>query len=88
MSALHEAAAGLLAAAKAAGADVAEVMLHESASVSVQRRLGKIEETERAETREVGLRVFLGRANASVSASAIDPASFTRLAEQAVAMAR
>jgi len=88
MSALHEAAERLLRAAKAAGADVAEVLLHESASVSVQRRLGKTEETERAETREVGLRVFLGRANASVSASAIDPASFTRLAEQAVAMAR
>ncbi|MCB5944208.1 TldD/PmbA family protein [Acidocella sp. KAb 2-4] len=88
MSALHEAAAGLLAAAKRAGADVAEVVLHESASVSVQRRLGKTEETERAETREIGLRVFLGRANASVSASAIDPASFIRLAEQAVSMAR
>ncbi|MGO9818196.1 MAG: TldD/PmbA family protein, partial [Acidocella sp.] len=88
MSALHEAAERLLKAAKSAGADVAEVLLHESASVSVQRRLGKIEETERAETREVGLRVFVGRCNASVSASAIDPASFTRLAEQAVAMAR
>jgi PmbA protein len=88
VSALQDAAERLLKAAKAAGADVAEVMLHESASVSVQRRLGKIEETERAETRELGLRVFVGRCNASVSASAIDPASFTRLAEQAVAMAR
>lgn len=88
MKTLEDAAARLLGAAKAAGAEVAEVVLHESAALAVQRRLGKIEETERAETRELGLRVFLGRANASVSASAIDPASFTRLAEQAVAMAR
>ncbi|OYV38514.1 MAG: modulator protein [Rhodospirillales bacterium 20-64-7] len=57
-------------------------------SVSVQRRLGKTEETERAETRELGLRVFIGKQSASVSASSIDPAGFQRLAEQAVAMAR
>ncbi|MDD2704413.1 MAG: DNA gyrase modulator, partial [Acidocella sp.] len=88
MSALRAAAEGLLRAAKSAGADVAEVVLHEGASVSVQRRLGRIEETERAETREVGLRVFVGKCSASVSASSIDPAAFVRLAEQAVSMAR
>ncbi|WP_297491865.1 TldD/PmbA family protein [Acidocella sp.] len=88
MSALSAAADGLLQAARLAGAEVAEVVLHDGASVSVQRRLGKIEETERAETREIGLRVFIGRSSASVSASSIDPAAFTRLAEQAVAMAR
>ena len=75
---LSDAAAGLLAAARRAGADVAEVVLHDGASVSVQRRLGKIEETERAETREIGLRVFIGRSSASVSASSIDPTAFTR----------
>ena len=88
MSALLDQAAALLAAAKAAGADVAETVMSTGTSVSVQRRLGKIEETERAESRELGLRVFVGKCSASVSASAIDPASFTRLAEQAVAMAR
>ncbi len=88
MSALSDAAQALLGAAKRAGADVAEVVLQDGAAVSVQRRLGKIEETERAETREIALRVFIGRASASVSASAIDPASFERLAEQAVSMAR
>jgi len=88
VSALSDAATGLLAAAKRAGADVAEVVLHDGASVSVQRRLGKIEETERAETREIGLRVFIGRSSASISASSIDHAAFARLAEQAVAMAR
>lgn len=88
MSALRDAAAGLLAAARRAGADVAEVGLHDGASVSVQRRLGKIEETERAETREISLRVFIGQSSANVSASSIEPANFARLAEQAVAMAR
>jgi len=88
VSVLSGAAEGLLAAAKTAGADVAEVVLHDGTSVSVQRRLGKIEETERAETREIMLRVFIGRSSASVSASAIDPAAFSRLAEQAVSMAR
>jgi len=88
VSVLSDAAAGLLEAAKRAGADVAEVVLHDGTSVSVQRRLGKIEETERAETREIGLRVFIGRSSASVSASSIDRAAFARLAEQAVAMAR
>jgi PmbA protein len=88
MSELLDHAAALLAAAKAAGADVAETVMNVGTSISVQRRLGKIEETERAESREVGLRVFIGKCSASVSASAIDPAGFARLAEQAVAMAR
>jgi PmbA protein len=88
MSALLDQAAALLAAARAAGADVAETVMSTGTSVAVQRRLGKIEETERAESRELGLRVFVGKCSATVSASAIDPAAFTRLAEQAVAMAR
>lgn len=88
MSTLKEAALALLAAAQRAGAEVAEVGLYEGTSVSVQRRLGKIEESERAETTELGLRVFLGRCSASVSASSIDRESFQRLAEQAVAMAK
>jgi PmbA protein len=78
----------LLRAAKAAGADAADTLLISGTSVGVQRRVGKTEETERAEARELGLRVFVGQQSAIVSASAIDPASFARLAEQAVAMAR
>ena len=88
MSDLLELAQGLLRAAKAAGADVAEVGFNTGTSISVQRRLGKVEETERAEAREVGLRVFIGRCSASVSASSIAPDAFARLAEQAVEMAR
>ena len=88
MSDLQAQAQELLRAAKAAGADVAEVGMSVGTSISVQRRLGKIEETERAEAREIGLRVFVGKCSATVSTSSIDPATFPRLAEQAVAMAR
>ena len=77
----------LLKAAKAAGADVAETSMSVGMSISLQRRLGKIEETERAEGRGLGLRVFVGRQNASISAGSIDRAAFARLAEQAVAIA-
>src|ERR1700733_555802 len=88
MSDLQAQAQELLRAAKAAGADVAEVGMSVGTSISVQRRLGKIEETERAETREIGLRGFIGRSSASGFASALDPAALAPLAEQAVAMAR
>lgn len=88
MSHLTDAARLLLAQAQQAGADQAEVRLNEGASVGLQRRLGKIEETERAETTELGLRVFIGRSSAHVSASSIDPTMFKRMAEQAVAMAK
>jgi PmbA protein len=85
---LFNLAEDLMRAAKAAGADVAETSMGVGASIAVQRRLGKIEETERAESRGMSLRVFVGQRNASVSAGSIDPAAFGRLAEQAVAMAR
>ncbi len=78
----------LLRAARAAGADVAATSLGVGTSISVGRRLGKVEETERAEGRGLSLKVYVGRRHASVSAGSIDPAAFARLAEQAVAMAR
>jgi PmbA protein len=80
--------ADLLAVAQRAGADQADALFVTGASLSVSRRLGKIEEIERAETNEIGLRVFVGGRSASVSSSASSPADFARIAEQAVAMAR
>jgi PmbA protein len=79
--------AELVAAAKRAGADAAEAMLAEGRSVSVQRRLGALEQVERAESRDLGLRVFVGRRQAVVAATDDTPAGFARLAERAVAMA-
>src|SRR5690348_16848348 len=78
----------LIARARAAGADAADAVLISGTSIGVQRRLGKTEHVERAEGRDLGLRVFVGQKAASVSSSTIDPSSFRELAERAVAMAR
>jgi PmbA protein len=78
----------LIARARAAGADQADAVLIAGTSLGVQRRLGKTEHVERAEGRDLGLRVFLGQRVAIVSSTTLDPASFATLAERAVAMAK
>jgi PmbA protein len=78
----------LLKQARAAGADAADAILFVSTSVSVERRLGQMENLERSESRDLGLRVFVGQRSAIVSATAADPARFADLAARAVAMAR
>lgn len=78
----------LLAAAKRAGAEAADALLLRSAALTVQRRLGRLEQLERAESCEIGLRVLLGRRQAVVSTTDAGEAGFAALAERAVAMAR
>lgn len=78
----------LMSRARAAGADAADAILVAGASLSVQRRLGQTEHVERAEGRDLGLRVFLGKQAAIVSSTTVDPSGFAALAERAVAMAR
>lgn len=88
MSDAAERLADLIAAAQRAGADAADAMLAEGRSVSVQRRLGALEQVERAESRDIGLRVLVGRRQAVVATTDDSPAGFARLAERAIAMAR
>ena len=78
----------LVASAIAAGADAAEAVTAEVRSLSVGVRLGELEEVEREERRDLGLRVFIGRKQAVVSSSDLSPAVRARLVERAVAMAR
>ena len=78
----------LVARARTAGADAADAVLISGTSLSVQRRLGKIEHVERAEGRDLGLRVFLGQQVAIVSATTVDPSGFSDLVDRALAMAR
>lgn len=86
LSALTEVADRLVAAARAAGADAADAVVVHGTAESVSVREGKVEETERAESADLGLRVFVGRRSAVVSANLTeDPKG---LAERAVAMAR
>ena len=83
---------GLVAAARKAGADAADALLIASASLAVQRRLGRIEQLERSEEFGLGLRVLVGEGGklrqAIVSTTSADPAGFAALAERAVAMAK
>ena len=66
----------LISRAKAAGADAADAVLAAGTSLSVSRRLGQTEHVERAEGRDLGLRVFVGQRAAMVSSSSVDPAGF------------
>jgi PmbA protein len=75
-------------AARKAGADAAEAVLANRQSLSVGVRLGELEEVEREEARDLGLRVFIGRQQATVSASDISSTARAKLIERAVAMAR
>ena len=78
----------LVAAALKAGADAAEAVSSERAALSVGVRNGTLEDVEREESRDLGLRVFIGRRQATVSASDLSPSTQARLIERAVAMAR
>ncbi len=80
--------ADLIAAAKRAGADAADALIVASTSLSVRRRLGAIEQLERSEGFDLGLRVFIGQRVAIVSSTDPDASGFAALAERAVAMAR
>jgi PmbA protein len=87
-SALTDLAERLVAAARAAGADSADAVAVRSASLSVEVREGAVEESERAEGDDVGLRVFVGRRQAVVSTNDVTHDGIGTLAERAVAMAR
>ena len=78
----------LIRRAKAAGADAADAVAYESASVSVTRRFGKTEKLERSESADLGLRVFVGKGQAIVSSTDRAEETLAQLAERAVAMAR
>ncbi|HXP73527.1 MAG TPA: metallopeptidase TldD-related protein [Stellaceae bacterium] len=78
----------LIAKAKRLGADAADAVLFEGASISHARRLGKTEKLERSEGYDLGLRVFFGKRQATVSSNDRTPAALDELAERAIAMAR
>lgn len=78
----------LLAKAKAAGADSADAVMVDSASLSVAWRMGTLERLERAESADIGLRVFIGKRQACVSSSDRSALALDTLVERAVAMAR
>jgi PmbA protein len=80
--------ADLVARARRAGADAADAVYVDGRSVSVSQRLNAPEAVERAEGRDVGLRVLIGRRQAVASTTDFKPDALDELAERAVAMAR
>ena len=78
----------LIAEAKKAGADAADAMLVDAASLSVGCRLGKVETLERSESGDLGLRVFIGHRQAMVSSTDRRAATLKDMVERAVAMAK
>ncbi|MGX0904033.1 PmbA protein [Roseovarius sp. MBR-79] len=85
---LEDLTAALIAAARRAGAEDADAMAVRGRSVMVDMRGGTLEQAERAEGVDIGLRVLIGGRQASVSASDTAPDTIATLAERAVAMAR
>jgi PmbA protein len=87
-SALTTLAQRLVEAARRAGADAADAVAVRGISQGVEVRDGRVEESERSEGDDVGLRVLVGKRQAVVSTNDVGGDGVARLAERAVAMAR
>ena len=86
-STLTSLAERLVAAARRAGADAADAIAERGVSQSVEVRDGTVEESERSEGDNMGLRVLVGRRQAVVSTNDL-AGDIDELAARAVAMAR
>ena len=78
----------LVSKARRAGADSADAVMFKSAHLGLRQRLGKPEMLERSESQDLGLRVMVGKRQASVSSTDPSPRALAELVERAVAMAR
>jgi PmbA protein len=86
-SALTELAERLVEAAQEAGADAADAVAMRGMSLSVEVREGAVEESQRSEGDDIGLRVFVGQRQAVVSTNDVKT-EVAELARRAVAMAK
>jgi PmbA protein len=78
----------LITDARKAGAEAADAIVVDGTSVSVTSRLGKLEQLERSEGGDIGLRVLIGKRQAIVSSSDRSREALKELVDRAVAMAR
>ena len=81
-------ATDVIARATRTGADAADSVVVSSGSTEVSVRLGKVEDLERSESGDLGLRVFVGSRSASASTSDLSRAAIDALVERTVAMAK
>ncbi|MGK0266494.1 MAG: PmbA protein [Maricaulis sp.] len=85
---LQEIAADLIARALRAGADAAETSVSESRTTELSVRDGALEDIERSESLDAGVRVFVGARQAGVAFSDLSEHGRSLTIERAVAMAR
>jgi PmbA protein len=78
----------LVARAKKAGAEAADAVAFRSSALHVAWRLGELEDLDRSDSLDLGLRVFVGNRQANVSTTDPSPANLDELVERAIAMAR
>lgn len=78
----------LLDQAKRAGADAADAVLYNAVSHGVSWRLGNLEDVERSEGMDLGLRILVGKRQANVSTTDISPAALSELVDRCAAMAK
>jgi PmbA protein len=83
----RDAAQALVERATAAGADAADAVYVGDRSSSVTVRLGELEQVNRSEGEEIGLRLVLGRNSATVASSDLSNEALAALVERAMAMA-
>ena len=79
-SALSTLAQRLVEAAKRAGADAADAVAVRGVSQGVEVREGRVEESERSEGDDVGLRVLVGQRQAVVSTNDVSGDGVAKLA--------
>ena len=87
-TALTDRAERLVKAALSSGADSADAVAVRGMSLSIEVRDGAVEESERAEGDDLGLRVLVGKRQAVVSTNDTASDGSAALATRAVAMAR
>jgi PmbA protein len=78
----------ILTRAKAAGAQSADAVLYHAVASSVSWRMGALEDVERSEGADLGLRILIGQRQAIVSTTDLSRASLSALIERCAAMAK
>lgn len=78
----------ILAAAQKAGASEADVLISRGTSIAIDVRAGELEQAERSEGLELGLRALVGHRQACMSVSDTSGDALQSMAERAVLMAR
>jgi PmbA protein len=78
----------VLKGAKSAGADATDAVLYHAVSHGVSWRMGALEDVERSEGLDLGVRIMFGQRQASVSTTDVSRESLGILVERCAAMAK